>query len=182
MAVRAPSIVVPAPALLQRREAPAAPQQGPGHGPGAGAGGGAAVAARPQQQRLYPNLRPVGLDPSAREQAFSLHEWYGSYGMRGSGGRGLYVPNARYVFVRTQGGETLLHPRLRHPALAQGEPVRYAGEAYFESGALRWWSNASGHYRPDPQHAPQAGLPMALFRSWDDVVRRGARPAPARGK
>ncbi|MBJ7313457.1 hypothetical protein H7U20_25130, partial [Rugamonas sp. CCM 8940] len=157
-------------------EAPAAPA----HAGGAGAAG---PARQPLQQRLYPNLRPVGLDPNAREQAFSLHEWYGSYGMRGSGGRGLYVPNARYVFVRTQGGETLMHPRLRHPALARGEPVRYAGEAYFESGALRWWSNASGHYRPDPQHAPQAGLPMALFRSWDDVVRRGTRPAgPAPGK
>jgi hypothetical protein len=157
---------LPAAAPIQRR---AATQAGPARAPA------------PTQPRLYPNLRPVGLAPLEQEQIFTLHEWHGSFGMRSNSGRGLHVPNARYIFVRTQGGETLMHPRLRHAALARGEPVRYAGEAYFESGALRWWSNASGHYRPDPEHAPQAGLPMALFRSWDDVVRRGNRPRPPPG-
>lgn len=134
------------------------------------------------QTRLYPNLRPLALPDTGREEIFTLHQWYGNYGLRGRGGRGLYVPNARYVFVRTRDGETLMHPRLRHPVLAQGEPVMYAGEAFFESGALRWWSNGSGHYRPDPDHAPQAGLPLSLFRTWDDVVRRGARPLPGARK
>lgn len=141
-----------------------------------------AMPARRAQQRLYPNLRPLALPELRPEDVFTLHDWHGNYGIRGKGGRGLYVPNARYLFVRTQDGQTLMHPRLRHAVLSRGEPVMYAGEAYFESGALRWWSNSSGHYRPDPdpEHAPQAGLPLALFRTWDDVVRRGARPPPAR--
>jgi hypothetical protein len=127
------------------------------------------------QLRLYPNLRPLAQQPDTKEQIFTLQQWYGNYGMRGEGGRGHYVPNARYLFVRTTDGQTRMHPRLRHPTLAGGEPVMYAGEAYFESGALRWWSNGSGHYRPDPEHATQAGLPLTLFRTWDDVVRRGSR-------
>lgn len=134
--------------------------------------------ARQLQQRIYPNLRPLALPPLRPEDTFTLQGNHGNYGMRGAGGRGLYVPNARYVFVRTLEGETRMHPRLRHAVLSRGEPVMYAGEAYFESGALRWWSNSSGHYRPDPEHAPQAGLPLALFRTWDDVVRRGSRPPP----
>lgn len=130
------------------------------------------------QTRLFPNLRPLAMQDSGREEIFRLQQHHGNYGLRGEKGRGHYVPNARYVFVRTAGGDTLMHPRLRHPVLARGEPVMYAGEAYFESGALRWWSNGSGHYRPDPEHAPQAGLPLSLFRTWDDVVKRGARPLP----
>ena len=137
-----------------------------------------AATVRQLQQRLYPNLRPLALPALRPSDIYTLQDHYGNYGMRGAGGRGLYVPNARYMFVRTQEGQTLLHPRLRHAVLSRGEPVMYAGEAYFESGALRWWSNSSGHYRPDPEHAPQAGLPLALFRTWDDVVRRGARPPP----
>jgi hypothetical protein len=164
----------------KRNQVPAVPRAAPVQRKSA-APAAPARAAVPMQPRLYPNLRPVGLAPLEKEAVFTLHEWHGSFGMRSSGGRGLYVPNSLYIFVRTQGGETLMHPRLRHAALARGEPVRYAGEAYFESGALRWWSNASGHYRPDAGHAPQAGLPMALFRSWDDVVRRGYRPQPPPG-
>jgi hypothetical protein len=137
--------------------------------------------ARRLQPRVYPNLRPLALPAERPGDILTLQEVNGSYGMRGAGGRGLYVPNSRYLFVRTLDGQTLVHPRLRHAVLSRGEPVMYAGEAYFESGALRWWSNSSGHFRPDPEHAPQAGLPLALFRTWDDVVRRGVRPAP-RGK
>jgi hypothetical protein len=134
--------------------------------------------ARRLQPRVYPNLRPLAMPAERPGDIYTLQEWHGSYGMRGAGGRGLYVPNARYLFVRTLDGQTLVHPRLRHAVLSRGEPVMYAGEAYFESGALRWWSNSSGHFRPDAEHAPQAGLPLALFRTWDDVVRRGVRPAP----
>jgi hypothetical protein len=130
------------------------------------------------QSRLYYNLRPLAQPDMQHEEIYTLQQWFGFYGLRGRGGRGHYVPNARYLFVRTRDGETRMHPRLRHPVLAQGEAVMYAGEAYFESGALRWWSNGSGHYRPDPEHAPQAGLPLNLFRTWDDVVRRGSRPPP----
>jgi hypothetical protein len=138
--------------------------------------------ARRLQPRVYPNLRPLAMPAERPADIYTLREGHGNYGMRGAGGRGLYVPNARYLFVRTLDGQTLVHPRLRHAVLSRGEPVMYAGEAYFESGALRWWSNSSGHFRPDPEHAPQAGLPLELFRTWDDVVRRGVRPAPGSRK
>jgi hypothetical protein len=59
--------------------------------------------------------------------------------------------------------ETLLHQRYRHSALAQGKPVLYAGDANFNNGKLEWWSNGSGNYRPDADHAAQSGLPMNQF-------------------
>jgi hypothetical protein len=130
------------------------------------------------QPRLYPNLRPVALKPGEMDAAYVLQHWYGHFSLRAGAGCGQYVPNARYLFVRTAQGATLVHPRMRHAALADGKPVLYAGEAFFESGSLRWWSNGSGHYRPDPGHAEQAGLPRNLFRTWDDVIRRGTRAQP----
>jgi hypothetical protein len=145
------------------------------------ANGTSGAPPRRLQPRVYPNLRPLAMPAERPSDIYTLQAWHGNYGMRGEGGRGLYVPNARYLFVRTLEGQTLVHPRLRHAVLSRGEPVMYAGEAYFESGTLRWWSNSSGHFRPDPEHAPQAGLPLELFRTWDDVVRRGVRP-PSAGK
>lgn len=69
------------------------------------------------------------------------------------------------------GGETLLHQRYRHPALAQGKPVLYAGEANFNNGKLEWWSNGSGNYRPDADHAAQSGLPMNQFYPYKDILK-----------
>lgn len=176
-----------APATLQPKLPAHGAQRGPGLPPAPPRSQAAPVLqsraalqakSAPGQTRIYPNLRPLAQQNAPNEEIFSLQQWYGNYGMRGTGGRGHYVPNARYLFVRTTDGQTLMHPRLRHPVLASGEPVMYAGEAYFESGALRWWSNGSGHYRPDSEHAPQAGLPLDKFRTWDDVVRRGTRAPP----
>jgi hypothetical protein len=68
-------------------------------------------------------------------------------------------------------GQTLMHQRYRHPALSEGKPVLYAGEAYFNNGRLEWWSNGSGNYRPDPDHAAQAGLPMDQFYPYDQILK-----------
>lgn len=65
----------------------------------------------------------------------------------------------------------LLHNTYRHPALAEGRPVHYAGEAYFNNGRLKWWSNGSGNYRPDAAHAEQAGLPMDRFFTYEEIMR-----------
>lgn len=54
----------------------------------------------------------------------------------------------------------------------RGSPVSFAGEADFREGVLQQWTNNSGHYRPNPAFAFQAGFPLALFRA----VRRD--PAP----
>lgn len=122
--------------------------------------------------RLYQNLNPAAAIPIEKDQVFQLRSFYDHhYRLNRGQERAQYVPNSRYVFVTTTSGETLLHPRFRHPALAQGRPVLYAGEASFENGKLEWWSNASGNYRPDPHHAQQAGLPMDSFYTWEDIMR-----------
>jgi hypothetical protein len=129
-----------------------------------------------RQPRYYLNLHPSAAAPVNRDEILRLHTSARYYGLRPLKGRGLIVPNARYIFVRTADGQTLMHGRFRHPSLAGGRPVLYAGEAYFEHGVLRWWSNGSGHYRPDADHADQADLPLDLFRHHEDVLKRGVRP------
>jgi hypothetical protein len=121
--------------------------------------------------RVYPNLNPAAAIPVERDQIFHLNSFYDNYRLFRGKERSQYVPNSRYVFVRTTGGETLLHPRFRHPALAQGRPVLYAGEAQFDNGRLLWWSNGSGNYRPDAAHATQADLPMDQFFPYEDILK-----------
>jgi len=123
------------------------------------------------QPRIYPNLNPSAAVPVDREQVFSLNSFAGNYRMMRGKERVQYVPNARFTFVKLTSGATLMHQRFRHPALAEGRPVLYAGEASFNSGKLEWWSNGSGNYRPDPEHAEQAGLPMEDFYPYEAVIK-----------
>lgn len=120
---------------------------------------------------MYPNLNPSAAVPVDREQIFSLSSFAEHYRMRRGKEHGQYVPNARFTFVKLTTGETLMHQRFRHPVLAEGRPVLYAGEAQFNNGRLDWWSNGSGNYRPDPDHAAQAGLPMQQFFTHDQVLK-----------
>ena len=121
--------------------------------------------------KIYPNLNPAAAIPVDREQVFHLRSFADSYRMSRGSEHGQYVPNSRFVFVTMPRGETLLHPRYRHPALSEGKPVLYAGEASFNNGRLEWWSNGSGNYRPDANHAAQAGLPMDNFYAYDDILK-----------
>lgn len=121
--------------------------------------------------RTYPNLNPSAAIPVDRSQILHLDPFFDRYRTHRTGQHGLLVPNLKYIFVRTTGGETLMHPTYRHPALAQGHPVVYAGEAAFDNGRLVWWSNGSGNYRPDAEHAGQAGLPMDQFFTFSQVMR-----------
>jgi hypothetical protein len=123
------------------------------------------------QARLYPNLNPSAAVPVDRDHIFRLTSFFDRFRLFRGRERAQYVPNSRYVFVRTADGETLLHQRYRHPAIAQGRPVLYAGEAQFQNGELKWWSNGSGNYRPDAAHAAQAGLPMDQFYPYEDILR-----------
>lgn len=133
------------------------------------------------QPKLYPNLNPAAAIPVDRDQIFHLHAFFDQYRLHRSGQHGHYVPNSRYIFVRMASGETLLHPTYRHPALAEGRAVHYAGEAYFDNGRLRWWSNGSGNYRPDPDHAEQAGLPMDRFYTYDQIMKGAHQAGDASG-
>jgi hypothetical protein len=121
--------------------------------------------------KIYPNLNPAAAIPVDREQVFRLRSFADNYRLTRGSENGQYVPNARFVFVTMPQGETLLHPRYRHPALSEGKPVLYAGEASFNNGRLQWWSNGSGNYRPDAGHAVQAGLPLDQFYTYDDILK-----------
>jgi len=121
--------------------------------------------------KMYPNLNPAAAIPVDREQVFRLHHFADNYRLMRGKERGQYVPNARYVFVTMLSGEMLFHPSFRHPALAEGKVVLYAGEASFNNGKLDWWSNGSGNYRPDAAHAVQAGLPMERFFTFDEILK-----------
>jgi hypothetical protein len=121
--------------------------------------------------KIYPNLNPAAAIPIDREQIFHLRSFADNYRMSRGSENGQYVPNSRFVFVTMPQGETLLHPRYRHPALSEGKPVLYAGEASFNNGRLEWWSNGSGNYRPDASHALQAGLPLDQFYSYDAILK-----------
>jgi hypothetical protein len=123
------------------------------------------------QPKIYPNLNPSAAVPVDREQIFSLRNFADTYRMSRGREHGHYVPNSRFIFVTMTGGETLLHQRYRHPALSEGKPVLYAGEAFFNNGKLAWWSNGSGNYRPDADHAAQAGLPMDHFYPYDEILK-----------
>ena len=129
--------------------------------------------------KTYPNLNPSAAIPVDRDQVLHLDPFFDRFRTHRDGHHGYLVPNLKYVFVRTTGGETLMHPTYRHPALAEGRPVAYAGEAAFNNGQLIWWSNGSGNYRPDAEHAKQAGLPMDRFFSFSEVIR-GEHQRPRR--
>src|SRR5262245_11988353 len=120
--------------------------------------------------RLYPNLNPAANVSVNRDEIATLQSFFfGEYRAMRPHAHGQTLPNSKYVFVTAADGAILMHPRYRHPVLAEGRSVRYAGEAQFRHGKLEWWSNASGNYKPDPHHALQAGLPMEQFYTYEQV-------------
>jgi hypothetical protein len=121
--------------------------------------------------KIYPNLNPAAAVPVDQGQIFRLRSFAENYRMSRGKEHGQYVPNSRFIFVTMMDGEMLMHQRYRHPALAGGKPLLYAGEASFNNGRLEWWSNGSGNYRPDPDHAAQAGLPAEQFYPYEDILK-----------
>jgi hypothetical protein len=124
-----------------------------------------------QATKLYPNLHPGAVERVEQDSVFKLSSFADQYRLRKTQSHGVYVPNQLYNFVRTSEGQTLLHNRYRHPSIAEGRQVLYAGEAYFNNGKLEWWSNGSGHYQPDSEDAQQAALPMDQFYSYQQVIK-----------
>ncbi len=141
---------------------------------------GVDVAQQKPLPRLYPNLNPRAMSVKAkREEIATLVPFFDEFRMTKPSYRGQTLPNSKFVFVTERDGAIHMHPRYRHPVIAEGRPVRYAGEAEFRHGELRWWSNASGNYKPSRRDAEQAGLPMDRFFTHEQV-RSGAhrRPRP----
>lgn len=124
-----------------------------------------------QAVKYYPNLHPGAATPVDRSNIFTLDSFADQYRLRRMNSHGVNVPNMKYNFVRTREGEMRLHSRYRHPSLAEGQQVLYAGEAFFNNGKLQWWSNGSGHYQPDDDNADQAALPMDYFYSYQQIIK-----------
>ncbi|HEU4432071.1 MAG TPA: hypothetical protein VFR51_01660, partial [Pyrinomonadaceae bacterium] len=116
-----------------------------------------------QKTRLYPNLHPGAVEPVNQGTVFRLNSFADQYRLHRVNSHGVNVPNQQYNFVRTREGDMLLHNRYRHPSIAEGKQVLYAGEVFFNNGKLEWWSNGSGHYQPGADDAGQASLPMDRF-------------------
>jgi len=121
--------------------------------------------------KLYPNLHPGAIEPVDANNVFRLSNFAGQYRLHRRHSHGVNVPNQQYNFVRTRDGEMLLHNRYRHPSIAEGKQVLYAGEIFFNNGTLQWWSNGSGHYQPYPEDAGQANLPMDQFYSFQQIIK-----------
>lgn len=123
------------------------------------------------QPKFYPNLNPAAAISVDRSTILRLESFSSHYRLRRPDQHGALVPNSKYIFVKMINGEVRLHPQYRHPVLAEGNPVVYAGEVYFNNGSLEWWSNGSGNYRPDPDHAEQAEFPMEQFFTFEEILR-----------
>jgi len=124
-----------------------------------------------QAFKLYPNLHPGAIEPVDSNNIFRLRNFAGQYRLHRQHSHGVNVPNQQYNFVRTREGEMLLHNRYRHPSIAEGKQVLYAGEVFFNNGQLQWWSNGSGHYQPFAEDAEQASLPMDHFYSYQQIIK-----------
>ena len=124
-----------------------------------------------QAVKLYPNLHPGAVESVDPASVFRLNSFANQYRLQRLNSHGVNVPNQQYNFVRTREGEMLLHSRYRHPSIAEGKQVLYAGEIFFNNGQLEWWSNGSGHYQPYVEDAQQASLPMDQFFSYQQVIK-----------
>jgi hypothetical protein len=124
-----------------------------------------------QAVKFYPNLHPGAIEPVNPTNIFRLNSFADQYRLHQVNSHGVNVPNQQYNFVRTREGEMLLHNRYRHPSIAEGKQVLYAGEIFFNNGRLQWWSNGSGHYQPSADDATQANLPMDQFYSYQQIIK-----------
>jgi hypothetical protein len=134
-------------------------------------------AAMVEQTRQFPNRYPdTTWQPITRFRLEYRDGKWQTIGPRGT----VRTAKGRYIFVRQGPNIWVVRARgrgviganpARHIDLARGADVEYAGEIQFGSshsgrGQIRWWDNASGHYRPEGVYAHQAGLPMHLFRNY----------------
>jgi hypothetical protein len=124
-----------------------------------------------QAVKYFPNLHPGATEPVNPTNLFRLNSFADQYRLHRVNSHAVNVPNQQYNFVRTREGEMLLHNRYRHPSIAEGKQVLYAGEIFFNNGKLQWWSNGSGHYQPAADDAGQANLPMENFYSYQQIIK-----------
>lgn len=88
-----------------------------------------------------------------------------------------------YQFVKVR-DKPLTYGKKGHEHLAKSggggvHDVEFAGEATFNAGELLFWTNNSGHFKPDARAMNQSGLPIEKFVPLgfvdDDAVNLAAR-------
>lgn len=128
------------------------------------------------QARKLVNFGPRGRQRTSHRYVL-VPQPDGTYWLKDEETRMPVRPSGLYNFVRKEPkGSVYLSKIDGHPALADGDAVEYAGEIYFDDGRMRYWTNASGNYRPRPELMDQAGLPADKFMTYEDVMRGLARP------
>jgi hypothetical protein len=162
----------PLPKVLQRKTHCAAVQPKPiGPNMRTARSAPAVKATVVQATKYFPNLHPGAVEPVNPSSVYRLDSIADQYRLHRQHSHSVNVPNQQYNFVRTRDGQMLLHNRYRHPSIAEGKQVLYAGEVFFNNGKLEWWSNGSGHYQPGADDAEQARLPMDRFFSYQQIIK-----------
>ena len=124
---------------------------------------------------LLPNLYPG--DPVVAQNTIRrlVQDSTGRYWLKSGTGR-LITPSGNYDFITTRAGHILVtrpnsHVHFStHLGLSNGQPVKYAGRIRFfnnntrNRGSIIYWDGSSGHYKPANHLAPNAGLPINLYR------------------
>ncbi len=131
--------------------------------------GGTGAKRRVQFKNLIPEDEPLPVQRSTLEIRDGKWVEITSRGeVRTARGRYTFVQQGEKLYVSkantTVGWEGNRRP-VSHIDLARGANVNYAGEIHFTGGKLDKWTNASGHYRPNPNFANQAGLPLEAFEA-----------------
>ncbi|WP_153712499.1 hypothetical protein [Eikenella corrodens] len=124
---------------------------------------------------LLPNLYPG--DPVVAQNTIRrlVQDSTGRYWLESGTGR-LITPSGNYDFITNRTGHILVtrpnsHVHFStHLGLSNGQPVKYAGRIRFfnnnarNRGSIIYWDGGSGHYKPANHLAPNAGLPINLYR------------------
>ena len=116
--------------------------------------------------KLFPNLKELQ-DPVHAHELMRINDTW-----KIKAGNEFRTAKGNYNFITTQDGRIFVHPSGGHTGISKGLDVLYAGKIRFGSGKntkgiiQEWWNN-SGHYRPIPDYAHQAGLPMDKFKAGD---------------
>lgn len=87
----------------------------------------------------------------------------------------VLTPNGEYNFVVQEGKIYIARQKFSwgsHIDIARGNKVDFAGQIRFghnknNRGQIKYWNNASGHYKPLADLAGNAGLPLDLFRQYN---------------
>ncbi len=132
------------------------------------------VVVNGRKVTVYKNIAPGDASIVTQKPGVRLEQRNGKWvtvSNKPNGSEVVFTANGTYHYVVRNGMIDVIRPQdvSSHTTLAGVGPAEYAGTIKFGSsrgnrGQIQWWDNGSGHFIPRPVDAPQAGLPMDLFR------------------